>query len=550
MIVGYVTGQALTVDTPVIASDSVNYLEARFVFLNRDWDGLEIHAIFDDGDVAYACSLRDGRVAQDSGLNLGAGTWRVHLVGSAMDGDVVVRRITTNPASFEVVCAGRMDGEPVPPARYTDIEEIEAALAKKIDAPQTAKVGEVLTVEEVDADGKPTKWRTGEAAAGQVQADWAQNDSTAADYVKNRPGGYYGDPVATEVEVYVGTLANQTQIEEMKALVAGQEYSVYIDGGEKQTFVAFDDDFEGMACVTIGTKSIMEALETDDAWAIAYADNGTRSGGLMVAGTTNYDGKSIVVTTTEYAREAHKIPLALLETLPEKEQIFVVTPTEQYNETTYYASATFQEILKAVQDGLTVQLRVGGVSYELTSMDGSWAYFHSFYMHTMLSASIENNYLHLYDDYKLGKDELTYAVTSTYTALYDLNAFDQTFSAVRTRMKFFITIRLLTTTAGSYVQMRYYKGTKTLNLCKHEDIGANKPVVLYGELERTEANDTTFITTLRLLNEDGTPHASGFYYCGELDLASDKSYEGPKIEILSGTEDKFASRQSVKKYYR
>lgn len=385
---------------------------------------------------------------------------------------------------------------------------------------------------------------------GDVQADWAQNDTTAADYVKNRPGGYYGDPVATEVEVYVGTLADQTRIEEMKALVAGQEYSVYIDGGEKQTFVAFDDDFEGMACVTIGTKSIMEALETDDAWAIAYADDGTRSGGLMVAGTTNYDGKSIVVTTTEYVREARKIPLALLETPPEKEQIFVVTPTEQCNETTCYASATFQEILKAVQDGLTVQLRIGERYYELTSIDGEWAYFHCFNLHTMLYAAVEANYVHLYDDYTLGKNELTYEVTSTYTALYDLNAFDQTFSTVRTRMKFFITIRLLTTTAGSYVQMRYYKGTKTLNLCKHEDIGANKPIVLYGELERTEANDTTFITTLRLLNEDGTPHASGFYYCGELDLASDKSYEGPKIEILSGTEDKFASRQSVKKYYR
>lgn len=33
-------------------------------------------------------------------------------------------------------------------------------LAGKIDAPQVAQVGEVLTVEEVDADGKPKKWKT------------------------------------------------------------------------------------------------------------------------------------------------------------------------------------------------------------------------------------------------------------------------------------------------------------------------------------------------------------------------------------------------------
>lgn len=59
------------------------------------------------------------------------------------------------------------------------------AIGRKIEAPQTAQVGEVLTVEEVDEDGKPTKWKT--AAAEQKQADWAQNDETAADYVKNRP---------------------------------------------------------------------------------------------------------------------------------------------------------------------------------------------------------------------------------------------------------------------------------------------------------------------------------------------------------------------------
>ena len=61
------------------------------------------------------------------------------------------------------------------------------ALAEKIDAPQVAQVGEVLTVEEVDAEGKPKKWKTAPAAAEQKQADWNQNDETAADYVKNRP---------------------------------------------------------------------------------------------------------------------------------------------------------------------------------------------------------------------------------------------------------------------------------------------------------------------------------------------------------------------------
>lgn len=38
---------------------------------------------------------------------------------------------------------------------------------KKIDAPQVAQVGEVLTVEEVDEDGKPTKWKTAPGIRGE-----------------------------------------------------------------------------------------------------------------------------------------------------------------------------------------------------------------------------------------------------------------------------------------------------------------------------------------------------------------------------------------------
>lgn len=39
-------------------------------------------------------------------------------------------------------------------------KENKLSVSGKIDAPQTAQVGEVLTVEEVDAEGKPKKWKT------------------------------------------------------------------------------------------------------------------------------------------------------------------------------------------------------------------------------------------------------------------------------------------------------------------------------------------------------------------------------------------------------
>lgn len=58
----------------------------------------------------------------------------------------------------------------------------ETALTK-IDAPQTAQVGEVLTVEEVDEDGKPTKWKT--QAVETEPPDWnASLDKPG--YIKNR----------------------------------------------------------------------------------------------------------------------------------------------------------------------------------------------------------------------------------------------------------------------------------------------------------------------------------------------------------------------------
>lgn len=68
---------------------------------------------------------------------------------------------------------------------YPTVGAVKAELDKKIDNPQAASIGEVLTVEEVDENGKPTKWKTAPAAAEQVQADWYEQDSTKPSYIKN-----------------------------------------------------------------------------------------------------------------------------------------------------------------------------------------------------------------------------------------------------------------------------------------------------------------------------------------------------------------------------
>ncbi len=175
--------------------------------------------------------------------------------------------------------------------------------------------------------------------------------------------------------------------------------------------------------------------------------------------------------------------------------------------------------------------------------------FHSFQQHKLWWAVMERSGLVEIYGYNLGQQELTYSADSTYTSLYDEKSFSCSFFGSWTRMKFFITLQLLTRTAGAYVQLRYDKGSKILNICKHEEIGTDK-AILCGELEKTTTGNYTYLVTLRLRSEDGTPHPARFDFCDELNLDSGETYSSPGIEILSGTEDKFASRQSVKIYSR
>lgn len=70
------------------------------------------------------------------------------------------------------------------------------AIGKKIEAPQVAKVGDVLTVEAVDADGKPVKWKT--QTVETEPPNWNENDSTKPGYIKNRP--FYTDIIEKTFE--------------------------------------------------------------------------------------------------------------------------------------------------------------------------------------------------------------------------------------------------------------------------------------------------------------------------------------------------------------
>ena len=427
-------------------------------------------------------------------------------------------------------------------------------LAGKIDAPQVAQVGEVLTVEAVDADGKPTKWKTAPAAAEQKQANWTQNDETAADYVKNRPGGYYGELVTVDEEIYSGEINDVRMGIDTDAgftLVIGQAYKVTIGDAEK-TYTAFADSFSGIDCVTIGDGKIAEVLESSEMFGLVYAAIEGEGSEAMVVCPVADVGKTIRVTTKTQKREVHKIPAELLDIPPVKQVPQVVTVTLAEQDGKQYGSMPFGKVLAAQQDGKEVRLLDNyGRYYQFTGVYNAKENicFHSFQQHKLWWAVMERSGLIEIYGYNLGQQELTYSAGSTYTSLYDEKSFSCSFFGSWTRMKFFITLQLLTRTAGAYVQLRYDKGSKILNICKHEEIGTDK-AILCGELEKTTTGNYTYLVTLRLRSEDGTPHPAQFDFCDELNLDSGETYSSPGIEILSGTEDKFASRQSVRKYGR
>ena len=97
----------------------------------------------------------------------------------------------------------------------------------------------------------------GGGGGGGAQPDWNQNDSTAADYVKNRPF-YTGDPVETVLveESTVSFAAEGSkyrgQLESTFSATVGETYKVSWDG---TTYECACVDFSGMT--VIGNLSIM-----------------------------------------------------------------------------------------------------------------------------------------------------------------------------------------------------------------------------------------------------------------------------------------------------
>ena len=196
----------------VLAEDSQNYVTAAFTFLTDDWENTEKTAQFQNPktgevyesilDPGNACTVRWEALADSGDMNV------------AVFGVNGGYRITTNMGVITVLptlSGGESDTPPSPDV----YQQLLTMLGQKAD--NMTYSDSVLKL----LSGSKELARVIIAGGGSsVQPDWNQNDSGAADYIKNRP--FYDDTnVLLEWDGNTEGLVAATTTEEVGGIPAG-----------------------------------------------------------------------------------------------------------------------------------------------------------------------------------------------------------------------------------------------------------------------------------------------------------------------------------------
>ena len=276
----------------------------------------------------------------------------------------------------QVLASFTADGstEPPEPAQSWVQEVLEAATAagKSAEAAaESADKAESASVHapQIGADGAWETWdqstgayvSTGVEAQGPkgedapiVQSDWAQNDETAADYVKNRPGGY--DIYGTELAA-TGSFAPESSefgyaaVDfPVKFIVDGQKVTVKI---ENETFertvqkIPDDQKFNKNNLAEYWIRRTEGENTGDNEWTFIFQlqSEGTWEKGTLASGT--YRGKAFEV----YAEVATPVKF------PAKyvDNKFIVTVIASSDGKDCTADHTVAEVLAAYNAGMIVE---------------------------------------------------------------------------------------------------------------------------------------------------------------------------------------------------
>ena len=256
---------------------------------------------------------------------------------------------------------------------HSDIlEKFKKEFLEYIDSKQDmliqsgASVGQIAKITAVDSSGKPTAWEAVDMpSGGGVQPDWNQNNSTAADYVKNRPF-YTGDTVET---VFV---------EESTVSFAPEEDGVYL-GELQSTFVptvgetykvSWDGTTYESTCVNfnrfqvIGNLSIAGAGSDTGEPFLANVSHGEIIG-IATADTSASHTFSISGFVTEVVKIDPKYIRDMYYTADPVETVFVEESTATFAENNGLYVARFPSIFEATV-GEAYKVSWDGTVYECT----------------------------------------------------------------------------------------------------------------------------------------------------------------------------------------
>ncbi len=142
MIIGIINGQDLTIKQPVIASNSIDYLEAKFEF-DKSWDEMIKFVHFEQDDISLIFQLDNDMVNKSAHLNLSEGSWDVWVHGERIINGEVVERPTTDIAKIKVKPTGLIEGEdPVPVAPSVGEQILATAIQAKEIAEEAKEIAE------------------------------------------------------------------------------------------------------------------------------------------------------------------------------------------------------------------------------------------------------------------------------------------------------------------------------------------------------------------------------------------------------------------------
>nr|DAH95304.1 MAG TPA: hypothetical protein [Caudoviricetes sp.] len=202
-------------------------------------------------------------------------------------------------------------------------------------------------------------------SGGSVQADWSQNDAQAGDFVKNRPGAYMTDPVATEI--YNGTLPEMASIQMDYVPTLGDVVTVKVGTESIDCTVG---DYDGIIYfATVPIEDIAGGTATNYVLCAYQA-----SQWIAQTGGT-YTGQDAVFEGT--IRQVVKIPEKFLELENVKDVVWI--KFEYDRESKMYFSynldgtyAEYKDIVAALQSGKLVAAIASafGESNDIGLVDG------------------------------------------------------------------------------------------------------------------------------------------------------------------------------------